>query len=595
MASSPALDTGQLVTVSVYSDGNEIPATAPIVSVEVRKCVNRIPFAELVVLDGDMPNKDFPVSNADYFKPGCKIKIDAGYDSSEETLFEGVVVRHSIRISSDNFSRLIIECRDAALGMTIGRNNANFVDSKDSDIITKLIGNYSELSSDVDTTDTEYKELVQYYCTDWDFMLSRAEVNGLLVVVDAGKVSVKTPDTSGSAQLKVTYGEDLIDFQASLDARSQLSQVKSVSWDMKNQTVVEEVVAPETLNDQGNIDSSTLADVVGPSTFRLQTPAPMESEALKAWAKGQQVKSGLARIQGRMSFPGSAKAKLGELIELEGVGGRFNGSVFVSAVRHVVEDGSWITEVEFGMRADWFAESRDLVAPSASGLLPGIEGLHTGVVKKLDEDPDGQFKIQVSTPVMDAETDGVWAWLSKFYASNGIGAFFVPEIGDEVVLGYINNDPSNPIILGSLYSSSNTAPYELTTENNTKALVTRSKLKVEFDEDKKVITIITPGSNQVVISDDDKSILLQDQNGNEVKLCEDGISLTSPKDITIKADGKVSITASDNVEVDSQADFTASAMNVSQTADSGFTASGGTAEVSASGSTTIKGSTVAIN
>ncbi|MFZ3018178.1 MAG: type VI secretion system tip protein VgrG [Gallionella sp.] len=595
MASSPAIDGG-VVRLSLFSEGTALPGTVQVVSVSVRKTINKIPVAEIVVLDGDMPNKDFPVSNAAYFKPGGAIKINAGYGSDEETIFEGIVVKHGIKITGDNYARLVVECRDKAVAMTIGRKNANYVDSKDSDIITKLIGNCSGLTADVGSTETQYKELVQYYCTDWDFMLSRAEVNGLLVIVDAAKVSVKAPATDGTPQLKVTYGSDLLEFHANIDARNQFSKVEGVSWDVKNQAIVEQQATPKTLNEQGDLTSATLAKVIGLSAFRLQTPAPLESAALKSWADAQQVKSGLARVQGRMRFQGSAKARAGELIEIEGVGNRFNGKVFVSSVHHQVIDGNWATEVEFGMPHDWFAENRDLVAPPASGWLPGIEGLHVGVVKKLDADPEGQYKVQVSIPVLKAETDGVWARLMQFYASDGIGAFFVPEIGDEVVLGYFNNDPSNPVILGSLYSSKRKPAYELTADNFKKAIVTKSKLTLEFDDDKKIITIVTPGKNQIVISDDGKSILLKDQTGNQAKLSEDGILLDSPKDITISAKGKVSISATGNVEIESKADFKGDAMNITHTAKTGFTAKGNaSAELSASGQTTVKGSMVMIN
>lgn len=597
MAKSPAMEGwGSVVRLSLFSNGTAVPGTIQILSVSVRKAVNRIPIAEIVILDGDMPSKDFPVSDAEYFKPGQVIKINAGYDAQEDTIFEGIVVKHGIKISSDNFSRLVVECRDKAVAMTIGRKNANFVDSKDSDIIAKLIGNYGSLTSEVDGTTTQFKELVQYYCTDWDFMLSRAEINGLLVIVDDAKVSVKAPNTSSSPQLKVTYGEDLMEFHASMDARSQYTKVEGVSWDLKNQAIVQQNSAAKTLNAQGDLDSSTLAKVIGLDSFRLQTSAPLESTALKSWAEGQQVKSGLARIQGRMKFQGTSKAKVGDLIELEGVGTHFNGKVFVSTVYHEVESGSWVTEVEFGLSQDWLAEKRDLVAPSASGLLPGVEGLHIGVVKKLDADPEGQYKVQVSVPVLQAETEGVWARLSKFYASDGIGVFFVPEIGDEVVLGYFNNDPSNPVILGSLYSSKRKPAYELTSDNFKKAIVTKSKLKIEFDDDKKVVTVVTPGNNTIVISDDDKSILLQDQNNNTVKLNSDGILLDSPKDITINAKGKINLTAVGNIAVTSQADMTADATNITHTAKAGITAKGNaTAEVSSSGQTTIKGSMVMIN
>lgn len=596
MADSPALDSTGVVKLTITSDGSPLADSIKIVSVEINKTINKISFARIVVLDGDMPDDAFPVSDADSFKPGAAIKISAGYDQTDESIFEGVVIRHGIKISGANYARLVIECRDKAVGMTIGRKNANYVDQKDSDIITKLIGNCSGLTADVGSTDTQYKELVQYYCTDWDFMIARAEVNGLLAIVDAGTVTVKAPQTSAAATLTVTYGVDLMEFHADIDARTQLTSVKGTTWDIATQAVQEQAASPQTLNTQGNLDSATLAKVIGLDAYRLQTPVTMESGALKAWADGQQLKAGLARIRGRMKFQGSAKAKPGAVIELKGVGARFSGNVFVSAVNHEIENGNWITEVEFGMPHNWFTEQSDVVAPAAAGLTPGIEGLQIGVVKKLDADPDGQYKIQVSVPVLQAETDGVWARLASFYGSDGIGAFFIPEIGDEVILGYFNNDPSYPVILGSLYSSKHKPPYELTADNFTKAIVTKSKLKIIFDDDKKIITVITPANNQIVISDDAKSILLQDQNQNKVELKPDGIYIDSAKDIVMSAKGKVTVTAVGNIESTSNADIKSQGLNINNNANVGFVAKGAaSAELSASGQTTVKGAMVMIN
>lgn len=595
MAVSPSDKGNDVVRLTLFSDGTQLDGAVPVISVTIVKAVNRIPSARIVILDGDMPGKDFPVSNTDSFKPGAKIKINAGYGSEEETIFQGVVVRHGVKISGDNYSRLLVECRDQAVKLTIGRKNGNFVDSTDSDIIGKLIGN-AGLAKDLDATMKQHKELVQYYCTDWDFILSRAEANGLLVIADDGKVAVKAPDTSAAPPLKVTYGEDLMEFQADLDAESQLTSVKGVSWDTKTQAVVEAEQAPQTLNAQGNLASAALAGVVGPASYRLQTSAPVDKDVLTAWTKGCQIKSGLARIRGRMKFQGSAKAKAGSLIELAGVGNRFNGTVFVTAVNHEIAGGNWLTEVEFGLSPDWFAEQRDLVAPPAAGLLPGVEGLLVGVVTKLDGDPEGENKIQVKVPVLQAETEGVWARLAQFYASDGIGAFFVPEIGDEVVLGYFNNDPSHPVILGSLYSSKRKPPYALAAENNTKAIVTRSKMKMEFEEKDKVITISTPGNNKIVISDKDKSILIQDQNNNKVELKPDGIVLDSPKDITITAKGKITLDAVQTIGITAKQDVKTAGLNISNEAQVGFTAKGNaTAELSASGQTTVKGAMVMIN
>lgn len=596
MADSPLMGSTGVVSVAILSNGTAIADTIQIVSVEITYGVNKIPSAKITLLDGEWPSSDFPVSNTDDFKPGAEITISAGYANVTTIIFKGIVTKHGIKMDGDNFSRLIIQCRDSAVAMTIGRKNANFVDSKDSDIISKLIGVYSSLTSDVTATTTSFKELVQYYCTDWDFMLIRAEANGFLVTVDAGKVSVKAPQVDGEAVLTLTYGTDLMAFGADMDAASQFSVVKGTTWNLTDQAIQEQQANPDQLTGQGDLAAADLAGVVAPDYFRLQTDAPLESTALTDWVKGQQVKSGLARIRGYAAFQGSAKVKTGELVELKGVGNRFNGNVLVTAVKHEIKQGNWVTEIEFGLSPQWFAEQYKVETPLASGWVPGVNGLQIGVVKKLDADPEGQCKIQVSVPVMQSETDGVWARLASFYGSNGLGAFFIPEIGDEVVLGYFNDDPSYPVILGSLYSSNRKPPYELTADNFIKAIVTRSKLKFEFDDEKKIITLTTPGNNKIVISDDQKSILLQDQNSNKIELNSSGIIIDSPKDIKISAKGKVTIDAVGNIESTAQADIKNQGLNINHQANVGFSAKGNaTAELSASGQTTVKGGIVMIN
>lgn len=596
MADSPTLNADGVVSLSITSDGSALADTVEIVSVEVSRIANAIPFARIVLNDGNIADQTFPLSADATFKPGAAISIAAGYAAETKVIFSGIVIRHGLKITGQNQSRLVVECRDKAVAMTIGRKNANFVDQTDSAIVSTLIGQHGGLTADVESTSEAFKELVQYYCTDWDFMLARAEANGQLVVVVDGKVSVKAPATSAAPVLSVTYGVDLIEFQGDIDARTQFASVETTAWDPKTQAATQQTATPAALNAQGDLDSAALADVVGLAKYQLQSGVPLTTAALTSWAKAQQVKSGLARVQGRMKFQGSAAAQVGTLIDLVGVGPRFSGSVFVGAVRHDISDGEWTTEVSFGLPAQWITERPDVVAPTASGWLPGVGGLQVGVVMKLDADPEGEQRVQVSVPVMKAETDGVWARLASFYGSSGFGAFFIPEVGDEVVLGYFNDDPSHPVILGSLYSSKRAPPYGLTAENNTKAIVTRSKTKIEFDDDKKVITITTPANNKIVLSDEDKSILVQDQNSNKIELGTGGITLDSPKDIKITAKGGITLDAVGAISITSKADVKTAGLNVNNEAQVGFVAKGtATAELSASGQTTVKGAMVMIN
>lgn len=199
-------------------------------------------------------------------------------------------------------------------------------------------------------------------------------------------------------------------------------------------------------------------------------------------------------------------------------------------------------------------------------------------------------------PALGDNNNELWARLSSYYATSESGNFFIPEVGDEVVLGYINQDPGQPVILGSLYSSQKTMPYELTAENDTKAIVTKNKLKIEFNDETKVITITTPGENTITISDDEKLIKLADQNSNTITMDENGITLDSPKDITISATGNISLKSTGDTSIDATGDANIKGMNVSAEANVALTAKGSaTAELSASGNTTVKGALVMIN
>jgi len=595
MPVSPEAKTDGPVRVTISCEGDD-QDDLPLISVTVRHALNAVSWARLVIADGDMPESKVPLSDGTQFKPGAAIVVKAGYGDEETPIFSGIVVRHGFKISGNNYSRLEVECRHTACKMTLGRHCAHYVDQSDSAVIQTLIDD-AGLSADVSSTTVTHKELVQHNCTDWDFMLARADVMGLVVQCADDKLSVKAPDFSTAAALGVTWGTDLIDFSADIDARQQWTSVQANTWSPAQQGLLQgAAVSPLAGNAQGNLDGSTLAAVASPDTVTLQSAAPQTKDVLDAWAKAAQLKATLARIRGQVSFQGSAKALPGTLLTVKGVGARFSGDVYLSAVQHEIIDGNWLCNAEFGLPPDWHMERTDIHAPSNAGLVPGIHGLHIGVVMKLDEDPEGEQRIQVQLPYLQIETPGIWARLTQGHASSGFGHFFVPEVGDEVVLGFFNDDPGYPVILGSLYSSSRTPPYTLEAENNTKAVVTRCLHRIEFNEKDKIITIVTPSKNTLVLDDKDQSVLLKDQNGNSVKLSSAGIALDSPKDIKLTAQGGITLTATTGMKFDCQADIEAQGLNITAQAQVGFTGKGSaTAELSASGQTTVKGATVMIN
>ncbi len=591
MADSPSTNRDIVLACAVYCDGKRVDDSYELTYASVRLGLNTIGKATLRFNAGQMESGEFIQSDSSSFKPGVSIRIDAGDTNSLDTLFEGIIVDVGLKIGKATRSQMVVECRDCAYAATLGRKNRIFEKKKDSDIIKEVLAAYGSVK--VDATSYEHAEMVQYYASDWDFALSRADASGLYLSTKGSAISVLKPDVKGSAVLSVTYGVDIIDFNVSLSAGEIYSAYKAVSWDSSTQKCTEGEGASPTLNGQGDLTDKQIASS---ESLLLQSDAPLASDALKEWADSMALRAGLTRYRGTFSFYGSAKAEVGKLIDIKGFGKRFNGDGFVGRVVHTIEKNEWITTVGLGVDIPPIAEERDVVSPPASGLLPGIEGVHSAVVKKLDGDPANENRVLVELPWMEGATKELWARMSLPYATSEAGIFFLPEVGDEVVVGFVNCDPCHPIILGSLHSKKVVQPLENDAKNNTKSITTREKLTISFDEEKKIITIETPAKNRIEISDDGKSITLADQNKNEVVMDGSGISLNSAKDITLTAKGGITLDATSKVAIAAKQDVAIEGLNIKAEAKVGATVKGSaTAEISASGQTTVKGAMVMIN
>lgn len=584
-------------TISVGDD--EIPTTCQVRSVKVEKAINHISSATIVVLDGSASDETFQNSSSAIFVPGGVITIKAGYNNEEETLiFKGIISKQALRVEGSEGPTLEIHCKDQAVKMTIGRNNASFFDTTDSAVINQLIDHYDDLSATVTNTIPTLPILQQYYVTDWDFMLTRAEVNGLVVTTINSEVAVFSAVANTSSVLTVTYGDNLFSLNADLNSLTQFDKVEATAWDFKTQKLITAEV-PNTLAEAGNLSSDTLSEVADLNVFRLQTTAALDQESLESWAKAQMLKSELSKITGDVKFQGSALVEPGNYITLAGVGSRFNGDQLVSKVSHDISEDDWLTVAELGLDAQWFAQEPDVMHPKASGQLPGTHGLYNATVKQMYDDPDSEYRILLDLPLFNPSGEGLWARLANFYSSGGAGAFFLPEVDDEVVVGFLNDDPRYPIILGSLYST-DIKPYETLNPaqgNPQKGIVSKSGLRLMFDDKDIITTVITPNGNELVLDDKNQQITLQDQNKNSIVMSSEGISIKSPNAINIQSDQTVQVQGETGVTVSAPGgDAQINATNIQQTADEAFSANGGmTATVEAGTDLTLNGAMVMIN
>jgi uncharacterized protein involved in type VI secretion and phage assembly len=158
------------------------------------------------------------------------------------------------------------------------------------------------------------------------------------------------------------------------------------------------------------------------------------------------------------------------------------------------------------------------------------------------KDPDGQGRVKISLP-WSPDTDGgryeSWARLATLMAGNDRGTWFVPDPGDEVLVAFEAGDPRRPYVVGSLWNGSDSPPDSMDGAGNNYRKVIRSRngVRVTLDDTagQESFLVQTPGGQKVTLKDGPGSILIEDSNGNSVKLETAGITVTAAAKVTVNA------------------------------------------------------------
>lgn len=588
-----------VLTFDILINGAKIKDTVEVIEISIQMELNKITSATLVISDGGvigLVNEPFSNSEGNDFLPGNEIQISLGYDSINKLAFKGIIISQGISVKN-GISQLTITCKDKAVKMTKGRLNAIFQNEKDSDAIQAIAGKYG-LSATVDSTTSVVPVIVQYNCSDWDFTVIRAEMNNMCVLTDKNSLIIKKIDLSQSPKYQINASQSVIDIDLTIESEKIAGTYQFTAWDIKTQNGSSIEVSQTNNLSLGNLSAKKLAEAVDNGNSSFYSSASIPESELKTWGETLSTKAELSKIQGRVSIQGIADILAGDVVEISGFSARYNGNAFITKVNHTLQDGNWITTLFVGKSVQLHSSLPDIEEIRASGVIPASGGTQIATVKKIEEDPDGEYRVLVKLPAFTGtgQEDGIWARLAFPYASANAGFFFFPEVGDEVLLNFINDDPRFAIITGSLYSSKNKPKETPDAKNQFKSIFSKSGIKIRFDDEDKILTIETPGGNSFTLDDKDKKVNIKDISGNSVVMNDSGITLDSPKDIKLTAKGDITISATGGLNLSSKSDVKADGLNIQLNAKTGFTAKGNaTAEVSASGQTTIKGGIVMIN
>ena len=157
------------------------------------------------------------------------------------------------------------------------------------------------------------------------------------------------------------------------------------------------------------------------------------------------------------------------------------------------------------------------------------------------KDPDSQGRVKVKLPWMpDNEGGGyeVWARLATMMAGNNRGTWFVPDVGDEVLVVFEGGDARRPYVVGALWNGSDSPPEQMDSSGNNykKSITSRRDIRITLDDTEggETLTLKTPGGQTIEMKDGGITIEVKDSSGNSVKLEPSGITVTAAAQVKVQ-------------------------------------------------------------
>ncbi len=332
---SPVTSVKQLsIAFTVSVNNAPIKDSNAVTSIQVFHEVNKISYAEVVLVGDSVTSDKLPLTDGNDFVPGNTIDIEVAFgDNPKKKIFTGVIVKHGIEVNASSTFNLKLLCKHAAVAMTFNKKEALYTSKTDSDVIKSIVGTYN-VSCTVDSTSTQLEGMFQKAGTDWDFVLARAEVNGFIVTMDDDKMKIGKPVLSANPVIRIAMGESIVAFNAELNAERQPSALDISAWDIQKQALSVKSAAEPGVNSQGAVSAKDLSGKLKQSKLSITANIPLDDASLQEWANAALLRMRLSAFKGQVTFIGNATVKTGDIITLQGVGKKFSGSAFVSAISH---------------------------------------------------------------------------------------------------------------------------------------------------------------------------------------------------------------------------------------------------------------------
>ena len=585
-------------TFSVKVDGTPLPAdmeTAMSYAI-VEDNLNLPDMFYLAFLDPDRA----AISKCG-FKIASKVEISVRSEANTagDPLFTGEVTAMEVEFDGGK-TRTVVRGFDKANRLYRGRKTRAFKDVKYSDVVKQVAQGAGLEVGRIETPQGRpHEHVAQANMTDAELLTSLAGEVGYVLAVEDGKVNFHPPpqsseapqegDLGASDPLQLVQGDNLLRFNATVTADSQVKDVTVRGWDIAQKRAVVGTTPAKTTSAEVGIKPDELASKFGNQSF-VATDVPYgETEQVEAASKAlaEQIASVHAQIEGIAR--GNPKIRAGKAISLGVAGAPFEGKYTVTVSRHVFDNGEYLVHFsstgrhERSLMGMTSAGGSSGTATSPASVTAPIPSVVSAVVTNVKDDQNlGRVKVKV--PRWDDTFDTGWLRVAQPGAGNARGALVLPEVDDEVLVAFENGDIRRGYVIGGLYNGVDKPSQPEAAES--------------VGSDGKVArrTFTSRKGHFLVFSDKDGDEYVETASKDHkfsLKLAQDAeggaVLVTSKNLVKITADGDVTITSKGDVSVEASGNLSIKGRAVKIEATTSLEMKGQTAKLNGTGQTEVSG------
>ncbi|TXS44238.1 VgrG-related protein [Streptomyces sp. OR43] len=391
----------------------------------------------------------------------ARLLARAGGDTAPKPLLEGVVTALEVELDETG-TFTVVRGLDESHRLMRGRRVASYQNMTLADICRQVAQRAGLKPGTVDVAGPVIEHLAQPNVTDWEFVRGLAEEAGAQAYVRDGQLHITRPAEAsgapdGSARadrnpLVLELGDNLLRCRAGVSAAEQVSEVEVRGWDVAaKQPVIGRAPAGTSPTLELGVTAAEVSAPFGEARF-VVTDAAYGAQAQvdrAAKALAERIAGSFAELEA--AIRGNPEVRAGSAVALNAVGAPFEGRYTVTSTRHVFDAvrgyETWIT-VSGQQERSLFGLTGG--GKEAAGLPGRCAGLVSGTVTDT-QDPEGSGRVKVRFPWLSDEYASDWARTAQSGGTGG-GEAFIPEVGDEVLVGFEHGHLDRPYVLAGLYN-----------------------------------------------------------------------------------------------------------------------------------------------